>query len=61
MAQRHLSLDSNAMASEKVRKVQDLRRSNSATAHDARPNRERSRGDSKRKAIKQNIKDIEKK
>lgn len=54
-------IDSKVMASDKVRKVQDLRRSNSATAHDARPNRERSRGDSKRKAIKQNIKDIEKK
>ena len=61
MAQTLYIIDSRNMASDKVRKVQDLRRSNSATAHDARPNRERTRGDSKRKAIKQNSKDIDKK
>lgn len=37
---------------EKVKKVQELRRSNSATPHDNRPNRNRTRGDVKRNAIK---------
>lgn len=40
------------MSKEKVKKVQELRRSNSATPHDQRPNKERTRGDIKKKEIK---------
>jgi hypothetical protein len=39
------------MKNEKVKKIQELRRSNSATPHDQRPNRERTRGSVKKKEI----------
>ena len=36
-----------------VKRIQELRRSNSATAHDSRTNRERTRSERDRKAVKE--------
>ncbi len=36
---------------EELKRIQELRRSAAATSHDARPNKERTKGDIKKKAI----------